>query len=147
MRTRMCAPGRARQQMRLERRVLTHMAVQQRAAVGLVENRTAVERIDDQAFVRVVGVQIVQHAHQEVAGKIDALGAQARTPRDLDVHERQRDGDAGATVEHFVEATVARVVVLFAVAEEAELVEQVAIERVDARRPSGASWPGSSAMR
>ena len=58
MRTRICAPGGARQQLRLERRLLAHVTVQQLAAIVLVEDRAAVERIDDQPVAGIVGVQI-----------------------------------------------------------------------------------------
>ena len=64
------------------------MPVQQQPAVVLVEDRAAVERIDDQPVAGIVGVQIVQHAHQEVPGEVDAFGAQAGAPRDLDVDQR-----------------------------------------------------------
>ena len=40
--------------------VAAGMRLQQPAAVLLVEDRAAVERIDDEAVVRIVGVQIVE---------------------------------------------------------------------------------------
>ena len=81
-----------------------------------------------------------------MAGKVDAFGANAGPPRDFDVDQGQRDRNAGPQVEHLVEAAVARILVLLAVAAEALLVEQVPLS-VSTRAASGASCPGSAAMR
>ena len=91
------------------------------------------ERIDDQALAGIVGMQILQAAHQEVAGEVDAFGAHAGAAGDLDVDERHRDRNAFLPIHHFVQAAVARIVELLAVAGEAELAKQVTIDRVDAR--------------
>ena len=91
------------------------------------------KRIDDQALRRVVGMEILKAAHQEVAGEIDALGADSGAAGDLDVDERHRDRDALLPIHHFVQAAVARILELLAIARESELAEQVPIDRVDAR--------------
>ena len=49
---------------------------------------------------------------------------------DLHVDDRQRDRNAGAAIEHFVQAAVARILVLIAVADEPQLVEEVGVERL-----------------
>ena len=91
------------------------------------------ERIDDQALAGIVGVQILQAAHQEVAGEVDAFGANAGAARHLDVDQRHRDRNALLPIHHLVEAAVARVVELLAVAGESKLAKQVPIDRIDAR--------------
>ena len=83
------------------------------------------ERIDEQGMGR------QQDADHEVAGKADALHLEAGAPRDLHEDGGERDRDAGATVDHLVEVAVAGVVVLVDVAAEAQLLEQVAVERHD----------------
>ena len=117
--------------------VLAHVLLQQRPAVGLVQDAAGVERVDDQPLVRIVGMQVLQRAHQEVTGKVHPLHAHAGAPAHLDVDQRQRDGDARLLVEHLVEAAVPRVVVVLAVAGEPQLVEQVLVERIDPRTERG----------
>ena len=68
--------------------------------------------------------------NQEVTGEVDPRDLHARPSRDLHVDDRQTDGDACATVEHLVQKTVARIVVLFAVTREAELVVEILVERL-----------------
>ena len=91
------------------------------------------EGIDDQPFRGIVGVQILHAAHQEVAGEVDAFGANAGAARHLDVNQRHRDRNPLLPIHHFIQAAVARVVELLAVAGKPELAEQVTIHRVDAR--------------
>ena len=74
-----------------------------------------------------------ERAHEEVAGKVDALRRGCRRVARLRCRPGQRDRNAGAPIEDLVEAAVARVLVLIAVAGEAELGEQIAVERIDAR--------------
>src|SRR5262249_30708085 len=54
---------------------------------------------------------------------------------DLHVHERERDWNARAPIEHLVEAAVAGILVMAVVAGEAELAEEVRVQRHDARIP------------
>ncbi len=57
------------------------------------------KRIDDEAVVGIVGVEILKRANQEVPGEVDAFGADAGPSRDLDVDEAERDRDARAAIE------------------------------------------------
>ena len=91
------------------------------------------ERIDDQPLLVITAMRILQHAHQEVPGKVDAFGAQSGAPRHFDVDQRQGDRQAFLPIHDFVQAAVARVVILLAIAAEAELTEQVAVHCIDAR--------------
>ena len=89
-------------------------------------------RVDDQ-IARVRRIRRRTAAQQKVPGKVDALDVDAGAPRDLHVDERQRDRNAGAPIEHVVQEAVARILVLDVVADEPLLVEQVVVERGDAR--------------
>src|SRR5262245_26156282 len=109
------------------------MPAQQRPAIALVENGAVVERIDDQAVPGIVSVEILLRADEEMPREVDALGPHTGAPRDLDVDEAERDGNARSSIQYFVEAAVSRIVVTIAIAGEAELGEQVFVERVDAR--------------
>ena len=51
-------------------------------------------------------------------GKLIAFHVEAGAARDFHVDQRQRDRDAGAAIEHFVEEAVARIVVVRVVADE-----------------------------
>ena len=122
--------------------VLAHVAAQQLPARVLGQQRAAVMRVDDQISVRQQAfrpVEIRQPAaggtpHEEVTREVDALGDHARSPRDFHVHaERERNRDAGAPVEHFVEKAVARVLVLDIVADETLFAKQVIVESGHAR--------------
>src|SRR5919201_2671406 len=89
----------------------------------------AVERVDEQPTRGALAD--VRAAHEEVAGKVDAVDMQPSTPRNLHVDERQRDGNAGAMVEHLVETAVARILVALA-AGESLLLKKVGVEGADA---------------
>ena len=91
------------------------------------------KRIDDDAVVRIVSVEILERAHQEVAGKIDPFSADAGPSRDFDVDEAQRDRDARAPIHDVVQTAVARVLVLLAIALEGQLAKQIPVQRIDAR--------------
>ena len=67
-------------------------------------------------------------------GEGDAVERQAEPARQLDLHHRQRDRDAELAVEDLVQVAVARIVVLRVVAGEAQLFEQVAVDRGQRRR-------------
>ena len=70
-------------------------------------------------------------SHQKVPGKIHAVDMKARPPRHFHVNQRERNGNAGAPLQHLVEEAVAGVVVSLAVAGEALFVEQIRVEHVD----------------
>ena len=74
---------------------------------------------------------------QKVPGEVDAFDVHARPPRDFHVDERQRDRNAGPPIEHLVQEAVARILVLDVVADEPLFVEQVLVERRDARERLG----------
>ena len=76
-------------------------------------------------------------AHQEMAGEVDAVDLQPGAPRHLHVDHRERDRNAGAPVEHLVEAAVARVLVPVPVADELQLFEQVALSALIAAERRG----------
>ena len=80
-------------------------------------------------------------ADQEVTGKVYAFEPQAGTSPDLEIHHRQADRNAGSPVEDFVQEAVARIVVVLAVPGEAELLEEVCVQRrnpgVDIVFPAG----------
>ena len=108
--------------------VLAGMAAEQLAARVRRQQRAAVKRVDDQIF-RIRRAAPGRAAQQEVPGKIDPLHVEARPPRDLHVEQRERDRNAGAPVEHLVEAAVPRIFVVRAVADEVEIVEQEIVQR------------------
>jgi hypothetical protein len=65
-----------------------------------------------------------------MGGQGDTVQRTAKPPRDLQIHYRERDGDAEAPVQHIVEATVADVVIVAFVAEETIMAEQDTIRRI-----------------
>ncbi len=67
-------------------------------------------------------------------GEGHALQRQPDAPADLHVEDRQRQRDARLALDHVVEIAVARIVVLDVVAGEADFLEQVAVDRGQARR-------------
>ena len=86
------------------------------------------KRVDDE----VVGLREPaprRASQQEVPRKIDAFDAYAGPPGDFHIDHRQRDRNAGAPVEDFVQEAVARIFVRDAVADEAQLAEEVLVER------------------
>src|SRR4026207_1261853 len=85
------------------------------------------EGIDDELF-RVC----LRAAHEEVTGEIDAVHLQPGPPSDLHVDDRQRQRNAGSTLENLVEAAVSRILVFVAIARETEFSEEVFVERLDA---------------
>ena len=56
-------------------------------------------------------------AQEKVAGKVDALHVEPGAAGDLDVEQRERDRNAGAPVEHLVQAAVPRILVVRPVAD------------------------------
>ena len=119
-------------QMRLEQRLVSRVTAQQFAAGVLRQERAAVERIDDQIF-GVGRAPPGRTAQQEMSGKVDALHVQAGPPRDFHVEHRERNRNAGPPIEHLVQKAVARILVVHVVADEAQLLEQVLVERHHAR--------------
>jgi hypothetical protein len=63
------------------------VTVEKQATVVLVEYRTAMERIDDETIARIVGMEVLKHAYEKVAGEVNPFSTQTRTPGDLDVHK------------------------------------------------------------
>ena len=66
-----------------------------------------------------------------MSGKIHALEPQTGAPSDFEVDDRQADRNAGAPIEDLVQEAVARVVVVLAITGEAELFEEVGVQRRD----------------
>ena len=93
-----------------------------------VEDPSAEERVDG---VRSVVDRGGIDAHEEVAGKADAPGPDARPPRDLAVNEGQGDRDAELSIEDVGQEAIPGIVVVLLVAAEAERVEDVIGERLD----------------
>ncbi len=112
-------------------RLLPDVLPQQLAAVHLRQQRAGVERIDDQVVVCAAGFR--RGTHEEVPGKIHPFELHAGAPADLEIHDRQADRNSDPAVEHFVEEAVARIVVVLAVAAEAELFVEIRIQRGDRR--------------
>ena len=77
----------------------------------------------------IAGAIGVRAPQQEVAGEVHARDSQPGAARDLEVHHREADGDAGAAVEDLVQEAVARIVVVLPVAAKPELVVEVLVER------------------
>jgi hypothetical protein len=88
--------------------------------------------IDDQV-ARVARSGCRRAAQQEVAWKIDPFDSHSGAPRHLFVDQCQRNRNAGAPIEHFIEKAVSWIFVVLVVADEAEFRKQVVIERRDAR--------------
>ena len=84
-------------------------------------------------------------AHDEVPRQADADHLQVQPPRQLHVQHRQRDRHALAVVDHLVEIAVGAGVVVVPAAVEAALLEQEAVERVEASVAASASLGSSSA--
>lgn len=60
-----------------------------------------------------------------MAGQPDAENRPRQAARDLQIHRRQANGDAGASGEHMIQATVARIVVIVRISLKSELAEKV----------------------
>src|SRR5271166_1193477 len=60
----------------------------------------------------------------------------SRTARDLEIQNRQRDGNPGSLIQHPVEATVLGIVVVALVASKSEILEQVDIGPRDELGPA-----------
>jgi hypothetical protein len=76
----------------------------------------------------VIGVDVnreiaVAEFDEEMAGETDAADFAMEAAADFDVKEREGDGDAATLFEDEVEAAIARVVVGFAIAAEAEVID------------------------
>ena len=69
-----------------------------------------------------------------MAGEVDPFEPQAGAAPDLEVDHREADRNAEPAIEHLVQEAVARIVVVIAVAAEAELLVEVGVERGDLRR-------------
>ena len=61
-------------------RLLAHVTAAADPAVRLAEDARRRGRVDNQALVGIVGMQILQSPHQEVSGEVHALGAHAGAP-------------------------------------------------------------------
>ena len=96
------------------------------ADVVEVEDRAAVERVDNQLAA------LVDRLDQEVRGEGDAEEVEPGAPSDLEVDHRERDRDAEAALQHVVEKRVARVAVVVAIARKAGAHEQEVGERLHA---------------
>src|SRR5262249_46211646 len=84
------------------------------------QHSAAVKRIDISCEIAVVEFKY------EMARQADAEYRHVQAPRDLHVHDREGDRDAGPALKHLVQATVPGVEKIGFVAVEAQLAEQVA---------------------
>ncbi len=96
--------------------------LEQGRELRLPEDGAAVERVDHD---RPVGIL---DAHQEMARKTNAAGADSGAPRDLDVDHRERDGDADAPREDVVEKRVLGFVIVLSVSAKAAREPEVVAE-------------------
>ena len=71
------------------------------------------------------------HLAEEMAGKADAVDAQAAAAADLHEDDAERQRNSRPPIEDFIEKAVARVVVVVAIPAVPELVEQVAVQASD----------------
>ena len=92
--------------------------MQPRSELGDADGAGALERIDEVLDAR-SGV-----LHHEVTGEADAGDRQAAAPTDLEIHDRQRDGDAEPAVEYLIQEGVRRIEVVELVAAKALAREQ-----------------------
>src|ERR1700730_801456 len=69
--------------------------------------------------------------HQKVTGKTHADHGQCATTRNLDVHQRQRNGNTLLAFEHVVQIAVAWVIVLLVVARELFSLEKQVVQGLD----------------
>jgi hypothetical protein len=63
--------------------------------------------------------------YQEVAGKANPMERHPETPSHLQVDRRDGDGNPGPPVKDLVQKAVSRVVVLFGIPPELEVIEEV----------------------
>jgi len=102
-------------------------------ALLLREQAALVEDVDES---RESGASVL---HQEMAGKPDAVNWLRQAPPHLQIHDRQRDGDAGTGCQHVVQATVARIVIVRRIAFKPQLREEVLVGRFDVSGAAGAA--------
>ena len=115
--------------VRIEGGLVADVLPQKLAAIVLRQPRAAVKRIDDAAPpTRASPLIAIPRTKQEMTREIDAVHVQAGPARDLEVHDREADGDAGAAIEYLVDEAVAGIVVALPVARESLLVVQVLVE-------------------
>ena len=132
MRATICGLRRRRQECRIEGRFLAQMPPQQPAAILLGENRACVERIHNQVFHF---PRSGKGPHQEVAGEVDALRGGGPAPRaDLQVDDGEADRNArGGGRAPRSENCCSRIVVVIAIAAEAQLLVEIRVEHIDRR--------------
>ena len=70
--------------------------------------------------------------YQEVAGKANPMERHPETPPHLQVNSRNGDGDSGPPVEDLIQKAVSRVVVLFGIPPELEVIEEITVQRLNA---------------
>jgi len=106
------------------------MLAKQLPAVVFGQASAAVEGVDDRHLRSRVAIPLA-HTQQEVAGEVHPVDLQTGTVRHLQIDDRQADGDSCPAIQHFVDETVARVVVSFAISNEPLLVVEVFVEGAD----------------
>ena len=129
-------PRRGGEEPVIERRFFAEMLPEQMPAIDFREECAHVERVDDQVF-HVAGDPPARA--QEMSGEVHAFETEARAAANLEIDDGQAHRDAEAPVQRFVQETVAGIVVVLAIAAEAELFVEMRIERrdEDGRRRAG----------
>ena len=125
-----------REQMRIPVCVVAGMPREQVSTHALTEQCATVVCIDDQ-IARVARAVRASAADQKVAWEVDAFHFDPCPLGHFHVYQRQRDRNAGSTVQYFVQEAVARVVVLRIVADESLIVEQEGVQREHTREKCG----------
>jgi hypothetical protein len=98
-----------------------------------------VERIDDEKVPTVAQPRpLVGGSKQKMAREVDARHVHPGTPRHLQIDDGEADGNARAAVEHLVQETISRIVVLVPVPGEPLLVVQVLVQELDGVLAAGA---------
>src|SRR5215210_4300811 len=82
----------------------------------------AVEHIYEKLFAR------VEMPDDEMTGQAYAVNGKTELPRHFYVNDREGDGNPCATVYHFIEETIARVVVIFSVALKSKFIKKCRID-------------------
>src|SRR3972149_1207154 len=72
--------------------------------------------------------------YQEVAGKANSMERQPETPSHLQVDGRDGDGNPDPPFKDLIQKAVSRVVVLFGIPPEIEVIEEITVQRLNAHQ-------------
>src|SRR3990172_9015350 len=70
--------------------------------------------------------------YQEVPGKANSMERQPETPSHLQVDGRDGDGNPGPPFKNLIQKAVSRVVILFGIPPELEVIEEITVQRLNA---------------